>query len=68
MLGAWSKAKAQPNMGENAISWEQGAKAWYQIRVNLCKKAGHRAQISSVGRKLLYEIHLCFKQASSVWY
>jgi hypothetical protein len=28
-----------------------------QIRVNFIKKDGRRVQISSVGRKLLYEIH-----------
>jgi hypothetical protein len=35
----------------------QGANAWYQIKVNVCKKDGHRAQISSIGLKFLYDIH-----------
>jgi hypothetical protein len=44
-------------MGDNAKSWEQGTTAWFQIRANLFKKDGCRGQISSVGRKLLYEIN-----------
>jgi hypothetical protein len=44
-------------MGENAISWTQSANAWCQVRVNLCKKDGGRAKISSVEHKLLSEIH-----------
>jgi hypothetical protein len=34
-----------------------GTNAWWQIRVNLCKKDGRRAQISRVGFKLLNEIY-----------
>jgi hypothetical protein len=34
----------------------QGSNARCQIRINLFKKDGRRAQISSVGRKLLNEI------------
>ena len=51
------KRRAQPNLGKNAKSWAQFANAWCQIRVNLIKKDWRRAQISSIGRKLLYEIH-----------
>jgi hypothetical protein len=50
------KCRAHPNLGENTISWGQGANAWSQIRVNICKKEGPWAQISSVGWKLLYNI------------
>jgi hypothetical protein len=32
----------------------------HDARVNLCKKDGGRAQISSVGQKLLYEISPVF--------
>jgi hypothetical protein len=32
------KRRAHPNLGENAISWVQGASAWCQIRVNVGKK------------------------------
>jgi hypothetical protein len=47
------KQKAHSNLGENAISWSKA-----QIHdAKLGKKDGHRAQISSVGGKLLYEIH-----------
>jgi hypothetical protein len=34
------KRRAQPNLGENSISWEQGANAWCQIRINLWKRMG----------------------------
>jgi hypothetical protein len=34
------KHRSHPNLGETAISWGQGANAWCQIRVNLCKKDG----------------------------
>ena len=51
------KRVAHPKLGENAISWAQGVNTWCQIRVNLYKKDGRRAQMSRVGRKLLYEIH-----------
>ncbi len=37
------KRRAHPNLGENAISWAQGANAWCQLRVNSCKKDGRRA-------------------------
>jgi hypothetical protein len=53
------KRRVQPNLGENAISWAYGANAWCQIRIIFCKKDGHRAPISIVGRKLLFEIHPC---------
>jgi hypothetical protein len=44
-------------LGENLISWAQGANAWCKIRANLCKKDGRIAQNLNVGHKLLYEIH-----------
>jgi hypothetical protein len=50
------KHRAHPNLGENAVSWPQGANALWQIRVNLWENDGCRAQISSVGHKLHYEI------------
>jgi hypothetical protein len=51
------KCRANPNLGEYAISWAQCPNAWCQIRVNLFKNFGRRAQISSVRCKLFYEIH-----------
>jgi hypothetical protein len=51
------KCRAHPHLGENAISWAQGTKAWSQARVNLFKKEGRIVLISSVEHKLLYEIH-----------
>jgi hypothetical protein len=35
-----------------------------KLRVNLFKKGGRRVKISSIGCKLLYEIHPCLKQGS----
>jgi hypothetical protein len=52
------KHRAQPNLGKNVISWVQSPNAWCQIRVYLCAKMnGRTVQISSLGQKLLYEIH-----------
>jgi hypothetical protein len=54
------KRREHPNLRKNAISGAQGTNAWCQIRVNLCKKDGLRAQVSRVGLKLLYEINPLF--------
>jgi hypothetical protein len=48
------KRRVHPILRENVISWAQSANDWCQIRVNLCKEDGCRAQISSVGHKLPY--------------
>jgi hypothetical protein len=39
------KRRAHPNLGKNAISWAQGANAWCQFKVNLCKKDGRKFQV-----------------------
>jgi hypothetical protein len=43
-IKAGCKAKAHPNLGENAVSWVQGLNPWCQIIVNLCKKYGGKFQ------------------------
>jgi hypothetical protein len=58
------KHRVHRKSGRQCKKLSASANARCQIRVNLFKKDGRRAQISSVGHKLLYEIHPSSKHLS----